>query len=872
MAVPLLLGAAKGLLANTAKNAVKNKALGAAKNFVSGKKKKERGGALVKRETVGSSQGRSKARVKATQTYTGGSVSSDSSSAVKAKVAPGGEVSYEKLTEQLNNMVGVSEALNKAIASQYKSKEKQVKKKKKAIAEEKREEKEEKLESKKEPARGLGILAGIGAAGSKFGIFNFLLNTLLGGLALLFINNFDTIKEFFGGLGDAFSNKMNLLRWGLTSLRGPIQLVATKVAKVFKPVLKRLGSGLKRGMLGVGDFVGNGLRRIGTGVYNFAKKLLSRVTGAGSSTARTLASSGTRGATNAAAGTAKQLGTGTASKAAKKTFTNQGAKRLGMFSKAFKKIPLVGPIIGIGIDLAMGETLDRAIVGAIGAGLGSTIGAFIGQGLIPIPGLGALIGGVVGAGIGDYLAKELYGNIAKNLVGEGLSPLGSDEVTQEMIDNRSDMKPGDKREVQGSTKVWTGYGFVSPSEWRRMNRRGTRRSAAAPTGSLNITGAKTTYYDPSLGGINASGYKTPDGLPATSTGEGYRPEVFSAAAFPPLLAMLPQSMTTPARNFPGGRTIKRPFNVIVTNSDGKQAILRVNDVGPGVEGHSSNHMLDLSVAAKNYLGTGQGFSIQMADSSATPGPIQSLLPAQVTAPAPASTSSGGLTNVVPTLNFEKIGAGSGSVGMTSGRGQRWGKHHAGVDIGTSGEKGWYVAFKLSGKVTDVGTYSRYGKTVIVTSGGKDFLFAHLASIMVKKGDVYNGEIIGEIGNTGSGTGEHLHFEVSPEGTGGYKKDEDPMPYVKYLQIGRLDPSGTPTQTTRLQPSTSTADRAQRVQQRASYEGAGSQVVTVPIPAGGQQQVMASGSGAGTIVMGGSTRAMVNSYYKAQLMGFLYKQG
>jgi murein DD-endopeptidase MepM/ murein hydrolase activator NlpD len=237
----------------------------------------------------------------------------------------------------------------------------------------------------------------------------------------------------------------------------------------------------------------------------------------------------------------------------------------------------------------------------------------------------------------------------------------------------------------------------------------------------------------------------------------------------------------------------------------------------------------------------------------------------------ASTSSGGLTDVVPTLNFQKIGAGSGSVGMTSGRGQRWGRHHAGVDIGTSGEKGWYVAFKLSGTVTDAGTFPGYGKTVIITSGDKDFLFGHLAQITVRKGQQYNGEIIGEIGNTGRGTGEHLHFEVSPKGTGGYGNDEDPMPYVKYLQIGRLDPSGTPTPTTRLQPSTSTAARAQGVQQRASYEGGGSQVVTVPIPAGGQQQMMVGGQ-AGAIVLGGSTKAMVNSYYKSQLMGFLYKQG
>ena len=68
-------------------------------------------------------------------------------------------------------------------------------------------------------------------------------------------------------------------------------------------------------------------------------------------------------------------------------------------------------MIGIGIDLALGEKLDRAIVGAIGATLGASIGGAIGQGLIPIPGLGALIGGTIGAGIGDWASKEIYKNL-----------------------------------------------------------------------------------------------------------------------------------------------------------------------------------------------------------------------------------------------------------------------------------------------------------------------------------------------------------------------------------------------------------------------------------------------------------------------------
>ena len=143
-------------------------------------------------------------------------------------------------------------------------------------------------------------------------------------------------------------------------------------------------------------------------------------------------------------------------------------------------------------------------------------------------------------------------------------------------------------------------------------------------GSIITNNAKTTYYDPSLGGINASGAKTADGLPATSTGEAYKPNVFSAAAFPPLIKLLPSDMTTPTQNpnWGGiGKTIKKPFQVVVTKGD-KSAVVRVNDVGPGVEGHSDNHMLDFSVATKDYLGTGSdGYTIHMAKNDAPLGPI-----------------------------------------------------------------------------------------------------------------------------------------------------------------------------------------------------------------------------------------------------------
>jgi murein DD-endopeptidase MepM/ murein hydrolase activator NlpD len=151
---------------------------------------------------------------------------------------------------------------------------------------------------------------------------------------------------------------------------------------------------------------------------------------------------------------------------------------------------------------------------------------------------------------------------------------------------------------------------------------------------------------------------------------------------------------------------------------------------------------------------------------------------------PKPTTPGKIpTSVIDEINVSGPKGGTSTVGRSGGRGEYLsrGGAHKGIDIGTSGQKGYYVSFAQSGKVTYAGwNDGGYGYLVIIRSGNLEFFFAHLAKISVKNGSPYNGETIGEIGNTGRSSGIHLHFEVRIDGGGAI----NPEPYLKFLSIGR----------------------------------------------------------------------------------------
>ena len=72
------------------------------------------------------------------------------------------------------------------------------------------------------------------------------------------------------------------------------------------------------------------------------------------------------------------------------------------------------------------------------------------------------------------------------------------------------------------------------------------------------------------------------------------------------------------------------------------------------------------------------------------------------------------------------------------------------------------------------------------------------------------------------------------------------------------------------PGAVASSRARSISESASYEQGGEN--TIFVPSQQQQQTVVAGGGSSPVLMAASTRDVVNSYYKQQLLGFLYKQG
>lgn len=110
---------------------------------------------------------------------------------------------------------------------------------------------------------------------------------------------------------------------------------------------------------------------------------------------------------------------------------------------------------------------------------------------------------------------------------------------------------------------------------------------------------------------------------------------------------------------------------------------------------------------------------------------------------------------------------------SSGFGRRWGRAHEGVDM--AAPVGTPIHATGDGVITFAGRQGAYGNLIKIEHElGTETRYAHLSRIRVKVGQrVSQGELIGDMGNTGRSTGPHLHYEVRVNG-----RAVDPMSFIK----------------------------------------------------------------------------------------------
>ena len=102
--------------------------------------------------------------------------------------------------------------------------------------------------------------------------------------------------------------------------------------------------------------------------------------------------------------------------------------------------------------------------------------------------------------------------------------------------------------------------------------------------------------------------------------------------------------------------------------------------------------------------------------------------------------------------------------ITSYYGPRWGRMHTGIDI--DGVSGQPIVASKAGRVIVASYYGGYGNAVVIDhGGGVSTLYGHMSSFGVSNGQsVSQGQVVGNVGCTGSCTGDHLHFEVRVNGS------------------------------------------------------------------------------------------------------------
>jgi murein DD-endopeptidase MepM/ murein hydrolase activator NlpD len=297
-------------------------------------------------------------------------------------------------------------------------------------------------------------------------IWNFISNVFLGSLLNWLWNHIPQILKMFEDISKGLTNTWQVLRLGIITIsvvcRKQIKFLAKLTAKIIGPSSRLIG----RLLLAAGGLVERLFPRVGKIINDLIRGPLNalirasvggsrgsaagaqalqrskpgtggrpKVTGSGGGRAggidvrnpvrqrpKVTTSGGGRAGGIDVRNPLRQgpaVTTGMGGKAGPSKLVN----RLKIFSKIFKRIPVIGALIGIGIDMALGESLGRAAAGAAGAAIGSGVGLALGKGgalavTLATGGIGILAAPIIigasallGSAVGDWAGKQIYDKV-----------------------------------------------------------------------------------------------------------------------------------------------------------------------------------------------------------------------------------------------------------------------------------------------------------------------------------------------------------------------------------------------------------------------------------------------------------------------------
>lgn len=846
MALPMIAGAMmKGLL---------------------GGKSKKTGGALVKTKDAKIKQARdNQPRVENKASFVGTSEAMYSKVASQKKISASDfksesqqvkvetEANQESLKTQLDNLIQNTSKLDEVLKKEYKEELANSRKKKSALSKDKAAKREKNLEKK-----GGGNL--LGSALGKASSFNFmdmigkfLLNTLLGGLALLTFNNLEQI----GGFLNKYSSNLYLiysgLRLGLVGLKGFLKGTLGLGARLFKTAIKTTGKLILKTARGLGSLFKFGFTRLGDAIVDFARGAINAIRnlagkpplpgkpgrrgGRNSTTPGTRLNQKQRTATSSKAArkryaqrygdeAAKRRFKGNVSKPSgqatklpgkpnkflQKLFGKKEAKAIaqnkGLFKNIFKgvkgfRIPIIGPFIAAIGSMLSGDPVKQTLFKSVGTGLGEALGT-----LIPIPVVGTILGGLIGEYGGDLLYSFLEGGGIAGVQ----SKMAQDwkNTLQSGANFAQYMKDSWTRYYASLPKMNFGIGSVPDPGFLFGNIKeniGLMKNALFPPQDGTLPPPTATSYgltDPTTGQATGATSPTAPGDGPTGTVTGGNADFWTLTAVASLEDGDAQSRADIAQSI-----YNRAASGAYSSSNIRELIIADGQYQPtwdyprkNPNGEKANSEW-LGIVDAQTAAAATGRSVAFVEQAAR----------EIMNPTLQKNARDFVAGRTDFTNYTKTNRRSEIYRSTGGK-----NNYFGWD--------WNYSGNVQGNVPDFGAQASPSSVTPVT------------------------QPVTTSGITPAQMQQKLAEQTAATESSGYRGQ-------------------TPTQP---QITTAPQQQAPSVARSASYEDQGDVQVVVPLPSPNQQQTPVMSNRSGVSMVGGSTISMVNSYYKAQLLANLYKQG